>query len=126
MLKKSSGRIVSSASSAFEFAPQKQNSGLTPATTAVIIYDNQGPPMPHLEFIWIDGPEGNIEHLAEHGITVQEAERVMTNPIATDSSTTTGRPIAFGFTRAGRKLAVVYEQIDPITVYVITAFDVEN
>jgi uncharacterized DUF497 family protein len=82
--------------------------------------------MPHIEFIWIDGPEGNIEHLAEHGISPEEAEDVVSNPIATDVSTTTGRPIAFGFTRAGRSLAVVYEQIDPITVYSITAFEVED
>lgn len=47
-------------------------------------------------------------------------------PIAVRNSSTTGRPIAFGFTPTGRKLAVMYELIDPITVYPITAYDVEN
>ena len=82
--------------------------------------------MPHLEFIWTDGPEGNVRHLADHGVSPQEAEEVLTNPIATDTSTSTGRPIAFGFTLAGRKIAVVYEQVDSITVYPITAFEVED
>jgi hypothetical protein len=82
--------------------------------------------MPHIEIIWIDGPDGNIEHLAEHDVTPEEAEEVLLNPIATDVSRTTGRPIAFGFTRAGRKLAVVYERVDRITAYPITAFDVED
>lgn len=82
--------------------------------------------MPHLEFIWIDGPDGNVEHLAEHGVTPREAEEVLSSPIARDTSVSTGRPIVFGFTRRGRKLAVVYEPIDAMTVYPITAYDVED
>jgi uncharacterized DUF497 family protein len=82
--------------------------------------------MPHIEVIWTAGPNGNIRHLAEHGVTRQEAEDVLADPVATDISRSTGRPIAFGFTRSGRKLAVVYERIDRITVYPITAFDVED
>ncbi|MGD0460878.1 MAG: hypothetical protein ABSB74_00155 [Tepidisphaeraceae bacterium] len=82
--------------------------------------------MPHLEVIWIDGPGGNVRHLAEHGVTREEARDVLTDPTATDVSRRTGRPIAFGFTRSGRKLAVIYERVDRITVYPITAFDVED
>jgi uncharacterized DUF497 family protein len=82
--------------------------------------------MPHLEVIWIDGPDGNVRHLAEHGITREEAGDVLANPISTAVSRRTGRPIAFGFTRSGRKLAVVYERVDRMTVYPITAFDVED
>jgi uncharacterized DUF497 family protein len=93
---------------------------------AVIIRDNDGTYMPHLEFIWIDGPDGNIEHLAEHGVSPKEAEEVLSDPIDTGTSASSGRPIAFGYTRAGRKLAVVYEEIDSITVYPITAYDVED
>ena len=48
--------------------------------------------MPHLEFIWISGPDGNIEHLAEHDVSTDEAEYVILNPIATEISRTTGRP----------------------------------
>jgi len=82
--------------------------------------------MPHLEVIWTTGPDGNLEHLAEHGVTREEAQEVLANPVFTDISRSTGRPIAFGFTRTGRKLAVVYERVDRVTVYPITAFDVED
>ena len=80
--------------------------------------------MLHLDVIWTDGPDGNIAHLAEHGVSPEEAEEVLREPVATDVSRRTGRPLAFGLTHAGRKLAVVYEQIDRITVYPITAYEV--
>lgn len=82
--------------------------------------------MPRVEVIWVDGPDGNVEHLAEHGISPEEAQDVLANSISTSQSRGSGRPIAFGYTRHGRKLAVVYERIDKITVYPITAFDVED
>lgn len=72
------------------------------------------------------GPDGNIQHIAEHGVTHDEVEHVLANPIESDVSDRSGRPIVFGYTAAGRFLAVVYEQIDAITVYPITAFDVED
>jgi hypothetical protein len=77
-----------------------------------------------VEVIWTDGTDGNIAHRAEHGVSPEEAEEVLREPVATDVSRTTGRPIAFGITRAGRKLAVVFERIDRITVYPITAYEV--
>ena len=82
--------------------------------------------MPWLEVIWIDGPGGNVEHIAQHGVTMQEVEEVLQNPLDSDVSESSGRPIVFGRTRAGRFLAVVYEPVDPVTVYPITAFDVEE
>ena len=42
-----------------------------------------------------------------------------------DVSESTERPIVFGYTAAGRRIAVVYEVVDSITVYPITAYDVE-
>ena len=80
--------------------------------------------MPHLEVIWTDGPDGNIRHLVEHNVSPEEAEEILQKPIAMDVSRSSGRPIVFGLTRAGRKLAVVYERIDRITVYPITAYEV--
>ncbi len=65
--------------------------------------------MPHVELIWIYGPDGNVQHLAEHGVTREEVRDVLTNPVSTAVSRNTGRPMAFGFTRAGRKLAVIYD-----------------
>lgn len=78
--------------------------------------------MPWLDVIWT---KTNEAHLLSHNVTRQEAEYVIHNPIARDLSESTERPIVFGFTRAGRKIAVVYEVVDDITVYPITAYDVE-
>lgn len=81
--------------------------------------------MRHLEVIWTEGPEGNIAHMAEHGISPEEAEAVLREPTFTTQSRRTGRPIVFGFTDAGRHLAVVYEVIDRVTVLPITAYEVD-
>ena len=81
--------------------------------------------MPYVEVLWTDGPNGNIEHLAEHGVSPQEAHDVLASPIATEKSRSSGHPIAFGYTRHGRQLAIVYEMIDDVTVYPLTAYDVE-
>lgn len=82
--------------------------------------------MPHIEVLWTEGPDGNIQHLAEHGVRPEEAEDVLTDPTATETSRSSGLPIAFGYTRHGRKLAVVYQMLDAITAYPVTAYDVED
>ena len=71
-----------------------------------------------------DDPEGNVQHCAEHGITMEEVEEVFQNISDSDVSRSTGRPVVFGETLAGRYLMVVYEDIDADTVYPITAYDV--
>ncbi len=72
-----------------------------------------------------DDPHGNVEHIAEHGITKEEVEEVLENPEGTESSRSSGRPIAFGETSTGRIIAVAYEEIDENTVYPVTAYEVE-
>ncbi len=79
--------------------------------------------MRHLQFIWT---HENEQHLAEHGVTPQEAEEVVRDPARTEFSKSSGRPIAMGYTTAGRWLAVVYERVDGVTVYPITAFEPED
>lgn len=50
-----------------------------------------------------DDPEGNVQHLAEHGITVEEAEEVLHDPRSrTGRSRRTGRPQVFGSTSTGK------------------------
>ncbi|MCP3904411.1 MAG: hypothetical protein GY715_12350 [Planctomycetes bacterium] len=82
--------------------------------------------MTWIEVIWTAEPDGNIRHMADHRVTPDEVEHVLANPMERDASGSSGRPIVFGHTTAGRFLAVVYEQIDDITVYPITAFDIED
>ncbi len=82
--------------------------------------------MPYYEFIWNDEPDGNIQHIAEHGLTPEDVEEVMFNPIGRDVSHSSGLPIVFGFTPDGRYILVVYEQIEEVTIYPVTAYDVEE
>lgn len=78
--------------------------------------------MPYYEIIWNEEPGGNVEHIGEHGLT-QEDEEVLFNPVDRDVSRSSGLPIAFGFTPDGRYIMVVYEQIDDVTIYPLTAYD---
>ena len=72
-----------------------------------------------------DDPEGNVQHIAGHGISMEEVEEVLENPTGIESSRSSGRQIAFGLTSTGRLIAVVYEEIDEDTVYPVTAYEVE-
>jgi hypothetical protein len=95
----------------------------------VIIYDK--PPwrdanVPWYDFLWLDGEEGNLEHIAEHGLTPDDVEHVVKNFIAESVSHSSGRPIRFGFTPDGKYIAVVFEWIDDVTVYPITAYELED
>ena len=82
--------------------------------------------MPINSVLWDldDDPEGNVQHCADHGVTKEEVEEVLRDPMDTDRSRSSGCPIAFGDTQTGRHLAVVYEEVDDDTVYPITAYDV--
>ena len=76
------------------------------------------------QFIWDldDDPEGNSYHIAEHGVTKEDAEAVVENPLGMETSRSSGRPIYFGYTSEGRLLAVVVELVDEETVYPVTAY----
>jgi uncharacterized DUF497 family protein len=73
-----------------------------------------------------DDTEGNVQHIAEHGLTKEEVEDVLSdsaNP--TDESHSSGRPATFGWTKTGKHIIVVWEEVeeDPLTVYPITAYE---
>ena len=71
--------------------------------------------------------EGNVQHLREHGVTIEEAEEVLLDPGSSRAvSRSSGLPTAFGWTSTGRHLAVVYELVDedPLTLRPVTAYDV--
>jgi uncharacterized DUF497 family protein len=72
-----------------------------------------------------DDPRGNFQHIAEHGVTPEEVEEVLNDRHSrTAHSNFSGRPITFGWTTAGRYLAVVWEVADeePLTLYPVTAY----
>jgi len=70
-------------------------------------------------------PIGNVQHIEEHGITKEEVEDVLQDPVGIEISRSSGHSIAFGETGTGLLIAVVYEEIDSDTVYPITAYEVE-
>ncbi len=72
-----------------------------------------------------DDPEGNIQHIADHGLTEEDVEDVLYGVHELDASRTTGRPITFGFTSAGAYICVVFEWVDNHSVYPITAYPLE-
>ena len=68
--------------------------------------------MPGVLIIWdlLDDPEGNVQHIAAHNITIAEVEDVLLDRDSEDTiSRSSGRPITFGYTSSGRYLAVVWE-----------------
>jgi uncharacterized DUF497 family protein len=74
-----------------------------------------------------DDSDGNVQHLREHDVTIEEAEEILLNPQSSRAvSRSSGLPTAFGKTSTGRYLAVVYELVDddPLTLRPITAYDV--
>jgi uncharacterized DUF497 family protein len=81
------------------------------------------------EIIWDldDDPDGNVQHIAEHGVTVEEVEEVLSDPsnMTVEDRKISGRWVTEGDTADGRHLRVVWETAldDPLTIYPITAFD---
>lgn len=80
--------------------------------------------------LWDDAPGGNVEHIAEHGLTPDEVESAFDNIELHTTSRSTGRPAIFGRTLNGEVIFVAYE-IDfdddgAEFVFVHTAFVAED
>jgi len=82
--------------------------------------------MKFFQVIWDDDdrPDGNVQHIAEHGLTIEDVEYVLENPTKEGMSNSTGRPCCFGYTPGGDFIIVVYEQVDAETIYPVTAYEV--
>jgi len=76
------------------------------------------------QIIWDDEPGGNIEHIEEHGLTVDDVEHVLASPESAGASRSTGRPCVFGTTPDGRPIIVIYEVVAADTIYPITAYEI--
>jgi uncharacterized DUF497 family protein len=82
----------------------------------------------NVQIIWDleDDPDGNAQHIADHGITIDEVEDVLLDPQSTRAvSRSSGMPLTFGYTAVGRYLAVVWELVsdDPPIIRPVTAYD---
>jgi hypothetical protein len=71
-----------------------------------------------------DDPLGNVQHIAEHDLTIEDVEEVLGSPASEGHSKSSGLPAAWGHVPDGRFIIVVYEQIDQDTIRVTTAYEV--
>jgi uncharacterized DUF497 family protein len=76
-----------------------------------------------------DDPDGNVQHIIEHGITMEEVEEVLlneNNPVG--ESRSSGRPLTFGKTTTGKHITVVWEQAldNPLVIRPITAYETDE
>ena len=76
--------------------------------------------MPYYQFFWTDE---NLEHITEHGVTAEEFEYVVMHPERIDVSHSSGMPCCWGTTLEGRYLFCVFEKLDELTVYPVTAYE---
>ena len=63
-----------------------------------------------VRFDFVEWDDANAGYIAEHGISPEEVEDVLYNPVGVDTnSRSSGRPARIGWARTGRRLFVVYE-----------------
>ena len=58
--------------------------------------------MPWYDIIWNYEAGGNVEHITEHGLTTEDVETVICNPLEKKISRSSGRPVARGLRLEGR------------------------
>jgi uncharacterized DUF497 family protein len=71
-----------------------------------------------------DDPDGNVQHIADHGLDVEDVEWVLGEPQSEGTSKSSGLPAAWGYTPDGTYIIVVYDEIDEDTIRVVTAYEV--
>jgi uncharacterized DUF497 family protein len=82
--------------------------------------------MPWSDIVWNHEGDGNVHHIAENGLSIADVEFVVMNAVQYGTSRVSGRPILFGYTEGGDYVCVVYEEIDDITIYPVTAYILED
>ena len=79
--------------------------------------------MPYFEFLWTDEI---IAHLAEHGISQDDFECVVCNPVKLGLSRSSGCPAAWGYGHDHRYIIAVYETVDELTILPVSAYEVSE
>jgi len=79
-----------------------------------------------LQILWDedDNPEGNVRHIAEHGLTMEEVEFVIENAESESVSRSSSLPCVFGHTPCGEHIIVIFEELGDDTIYPVTAYEV--
>ena len=84
--------------------------------------------MDYLRIIWDDPDDelGNVSHIDEHGLSIEDVEDVLGSPTSSAVSQSTGLPCVWGYTLEGQYIIVVYTKIDDDTIRVVTAYEVSE
>jgi uncharacterized DUF497 family protein len=80
----------------------------------------------YLRILWdgSDDPDGNVQHIDEHGLSIDDVEYVLANATSEGHSNSTGLPCVWGYTPDDRFIIAVYTEIDEDTIRVVTAYEV--
>jgi hypothetical protein len=77
-----------------------------------------------------EDPEGNVQHIADHGLTKDDVEHALEFGEEPEPSRSSGRPLIYGPALDGVEIVVVFERIDPQVdvnwIYVVTAYAPEK
>jgi hypothetical protein len=76
------------------------------------------------QIIWNEEPGGNVEHIEEHGLTVDDVEHVLADPDSEGVSRSSDLPCAFGWALDGRFIIDIFEVVDADTINPVTAYEV--
>lgn len=84
--------------------------------------------MKYLRILWDDpaDPRGNVQHVEEHDLSIEDVESVLDNPTSSGTSRSSGLPCVWGFTQDNRYIFVVFEEVDHDTIRVVTAYEVSE
>ena len=66
---------------------------------------------------------GNVQHIADHDLTIDDVEFVLAQPDSEGTSRSSGLPAVWGNCPDGRYIIVVFEQVDEDTIRVVTAYE---
>ena len=80
--------------------------------------------MQFLRIIWDYETDGNVEHIDEHDLTIDDVEYVLKHATSQKTSQSSGRPCVFGYTPDDEYIIVVFEWLDDDTVLPVTAYEV--
>ncbi len=72
--------------------------------------------------IWDYEPGGNVDKVHQHGLTQDDVENALIDPIGFGISRSSGREMIWGYALDGRLIAVPYDEIDEFTVKPVTAW----
>ena len=79
-------------------------------------------------FFWWDGEGGNVDHIAQHGLTQEDVEFLLrqARPGEVEESRSSGDSRVVGRLPDGRLINVIFEDLGDGMVNPVTAYEIED